>query len=80
VDLWRRDGWIDLALALVEADHGPEVAQRIARELLVFARRPGGQSQPRHPPGASGRAPGLAGRPAELRGVDLAVRRHNAGE
>ncbi len=36
---------IDLALALVEADHGAELAQRIARELLVFLRRPGGQSQ-----------------------------------
>ena len=36
---------IDLALALVEADHGSEVAQRIARELVVFLRRPGGQSQ-----------------------------------
>jgi transcriptional regulator GlxA family with amidase domain len=36
---------IDLALALVEADHGVEVAQRIARELVVFLRRPGGRSQ-----------------------------------
>jgi transcriptional regulator GlxA family with amidase domain len=36
---------IDLALALVEADHGAEVAQLIARELVVFLRRPGGQSQ-----------------------------------
>lgn len=36
---------IDLALAIVESDHGPELAQRIARELVVFVRRPGGQSQ-----------------------------------
>lgn len=36
---------IDLALALIEADHGADVAQRIARELVVFLRRPGGQSQ-----------------------------------
>jgi transcriptional regulator GlxA family with amidase domain len=36
---------IDLALALVEADHGVEVAQDVARELVVFLRRPGGQSQ-----------------------------------
>ncbi|WP_214404050.1 GlxA family transcriptional regulator [Pseudonocardia lacus] len=36
---------IDLALALVEADHGVDVAQDIARELVVFLRRPGGQSQ-----------------------------------
>ncbi|MEM6929379.1 MAG: helix-turn-helix domain-containing protein [Myxococcota bacterium] len=36
---------IDLALALVEADHGREVALAVARELVVFLRRPGGQSQ-----------------------------------
>ncbi|WP_232661401.1 GlxA family transcriptional regulator [Pseudonocardia sp. TRM90224] len=36
---------IDLALALIEVDHGPEVAQDVARELVVFLRRPGGQSQ-----------------------------------
>lgn len=36
---------IDLALALVESDHGVELAQRIARDMLVFLRRPGGQSQ-----------------------------------
>jgi len=36
---------IDLSLALVEADHDAEVAQQIARHLVVFLRRPGGQSQ-----------------------------------
>lgn len=36
---------IDLALALVEADHGAHVAAAIARELVVFLKRPGGQSQ-----------------------------------
>lgn len=36
---------IDLALALVESDHGPEIAQQVARDLVVFMRRPGGQSQ-----------------------------------
>lgn len=36
---------IDLALALVEADHGVDAAQRIARALVVYLRRPGGQSQ-----------------------------------
>jgi transcriptional regulator GlxA family with amidase domain len=36
---------VDLALALVEADHGVDVAQYMARELVVFLRRPGGQSQ-----------------------------------
>lgn len=36
---------IDLALALVEADCGREVAMEVARELVVFLKRPGGQSQ-----------------------------------
>ena len=36
---------IDLALALIEADHGVELARRVARELVVYHRRPGGQSQ-----------------------------------
>ncbi|MEV0761033.1 GlxA family transcriptional regulator [Nocardia sp. NPDC050435] len=36
---------IDLALALVEEDEGPEVARQLAKYLVVFLRRPGGQSQ-----------------------------------
>jgi transcriptional regulator GlxA family with amidase domain len=36
---------IDLALALVEADHGPELARQVARFMVVFMQRPGGQSQ-----------------------------------
>jgi transcriptional regulator GlxA family with amidase domain len=36
---------MDLALAMVEEDHGAEVAQVIARHLVMFVRRPGGQSQ-----------------------------------
>ena len=36
---------IDLALALVEKDHGEEMARGVARSLLVFLQRPGGQSQ-----------------------------------
>lgn len=36
---------IDLALALVEADHGPDLARAIARNLVVYMQRPGGQSQ-----------------------------------
>lgn len=36
---------IDMALALLEADLGREVANTIARHLVVFAKRPGGQSQ-----------------------------------
>ena len=36
---------MDLALALVEADLGPQAALRVARELVLFLRRPGTQSQ-----------------------------------
>jgi transcriptional regulator GlxA family with amidase domain len=36
---------IDLALALGEQDFGPAVARTVARWLLVFLRRGGGQSQ-----------------------------------
>lgn len=36
---------IDLALALVEDDHGAAVARRIARQLVVFVQRTGGQAQ-----------------------------------
>lgn len=36
---------IDLALALVEEEHGREVALDIARHLVVFLRRPGNQAQ-----------------------------------
>lgn len=36
---------IDLCLSLVEADHGPKLALSIARNLVFFLRRPGGQTQ-----------------------------------
>lgn len=36
---------IDLALALVEDDHGPELVREVARSLVVFLKRAGGQSQ-----------------------------------
>ncbi|MEV6102933.1 GlxA family transcriptional regulator [Nocardia sp. NPDC051981] len=36
---------IDMALALVEHDHGPDTARAVARELVVYLQRPGGQSQ-----------------------------------
>lgn len=36
---------IDLALSLVEEDLGHEVTLRIAQELVLFVRRPGGQAQ-----------------------------------
>lgn len=36
---------VDLALALVEQDHGPALALSIARMLVVYLKRPGGQLQ-----------------------------------
>jgi transcriptional regulator GlxA family with amidase domain len=53
--IWVRDGafWtsagitagIDLALALVADDLGSTVSRRVARQLVVYAQRPGGQTQ-----------------------------------
>jgi transcriptional regulator GlxA family with amidase domain len=36
---------MDLALALVAEDHGRKLALEVARQLVVFLQRPGGQSQ-----------------------------------
>jgi transcriptional regulator GlxA family with amidase domain len=36
---------IDLALALVEEDHGPDLTRAVARMLVVYMQRSGGQSQ-----------------------------------
>jgi transcriptional regulator GlxA family with amidase domain len=47
-DVWTSAGisaGIDLALALIEDDLGPEVARWTAQQLVVHRRRPGGQSQ-----------------------------------
>lgn len=47
-NIWTSAGvtaGIDLALAMVEADCGASIAQLVARHLVVYLRRPGGQSQ-----------------------------------
>ncbi len=47
-DRWTSAGvtaGIDLFLALVEDDHGADLAHQVAGWLVVFVRRPGGQSQ-----------------------------------
>jgi len=47
-DVWTSAGitaGIDLALALIAQDHGEDLARATAQELVVFHRRPGGQSQ-----------------------------------
>jgi len=36
---------MDLALGFVEEDYGSEMALKVARDLVLFLRRPGGQSQ-----------------------------------
>lgn len=36
---------IDLSLALIADDFGEEIAKRVAQDLVVYQRRPGGQSQ-----------------------------------
>ena len=53
--IWTRDGdvWtsagitagIDLALAMIGADLGEDIAKRTAQQLVVYHRRPSGQSQ-----------------------------------
>jgi transcriptional regulator GlxA family with amidase domain len=46
--LWTSAGvtaGIDLALRLIEVDNGRDVALSVARRLVVFLKRPGGQSQ-----------------------------------
>lgn len=47
-DIWTSAGvtaGIDLALALIEQDYGHKVAIATARQLVMFIKRPGGQSQ-----------------------------------
>jgi transcriptional regulator GlxA family with amidase domain len=46
--LWSAGGvtaGIDMALAMVEEDHGFDLALKVAQNLVVFLKRPGGQSQ-----------------------------------
>ncbi len=49
---------IDLALALVEEDHGPRLALSVARELVVYLKRSGGQRQFSERLGFQTRTPG----------------------
>jgi transcriptional regulator GlxA family with amidase domain len=47
-NIWSSAGitaGIDMALAMVAADFGDEIAQRTARKLVLYRRRSGGQSQ-----------------------------------
>ena len=68
---------IDLALALIEEDMGAQAALTVARELVMYLKRPGGQAQYSEPLRAQSRAPDgyaelvawIAGHPA----ADLSV-------
>jgi transcriptional regulator GlxA family with amidase domain len=47
-NIWTSAGvtaGIDMALAMIERDRGPTGALKVAQELVMFRRRPGGQSQ-----------------------------------
>ncbi|WP_034991061.1 GlxA family transcriptional regulator [Beijerinckia mobilis] len=47
-NIWTSAGMsaaIDLTLALIEEDHGTALSRAVARNLVVYHRRPGGQSQ-----------------------------------
>lgn len=47
---------IDLALALIEEDHGPALAMAVARQMVVYMKRSGGQLQYSEPLQAQTRA------------------------
>jgi transcriptional regulator GlxA family with amidase domain len=57
---------IDLCLHLIRREHGADVANRVARELVVPAHRSGGQAQYSRVPIADDRRPGADGLPALL--------------
>jgi len=62
---------IDLALALVEADHGHDTAMAVARRLVLFLRRSGNQAQ-------FSEAPRLREEAPRLQDVSAFVRAHLA--
>jgi transcriptional regulator GlxA family with amidase domain len=65
---------IDLALALVEEDYGSDLARKVARSLVVYMQRAGGQSQ------YSASLAGPAPRSSALREIVDAVKADPAGE
>lgn len=77
--LWTSAGvttGIDMALAMVEEDHGRPLADRIAARLVLYARRPGFQSQFSDALVAQAEegdplAPAIAWARAHLRGLDV---------
>ncbi len=81
-EVWSSAGvtaGIDLTLALVEHDHDTQVAQRIAQHLVMFLRRPGGQSQFAAPTWIRQAPPGPIRRAQELV-IDDPGADHRVGE
>jgi transcriptional regulator GlxA family with amidase domain len=75
---------IDMALAIVEADHGRALADRIAARLVLYVRRPGFQSQWSEALVAQSTAsdplgPAIAWARANLARVDVDSLAHRAG-
>lgn len=70
-DVWTSAGvtaGMDLALALIEADHDADLARQVARWLVMYLRRPGGQTQ-FSPPPATTTAPATGSIAAVVRWV-----------
>jgi transcriptional regulator GlxA family with amidase domain len=67
---------VDLALALIEEDYGPRVALAVARELVVFLKRSGGQKQYSEPLEFQLTQP-IASRPGVMDGRTHARRFHS---
>jgi len=65
---------MDLALALVEEDMGSDVAMEVARRLVLFARRPGGQAQ------FSVQLAAQAAGPGPLRDLQASIAEHPAAD
>ncbi|KJL40394.1 MULTISPECIES: GlxA family transcriptional regulator [Microbacterium] len=63
---------IDLALALVEDDHGADVSRQVAQLLLVYLQRSGGQSQYSVPLRARAQAASIVRRATDLVDADPA--------
>ncbi|MET0577023.1 MAG: helix-turn-helix domain-containing protein [Ilumatobacteraceae bacterium] len=81
-EVWSSAGvtaGIDLTLALVEHDHSTRIAQTIARHLVMFLRRPGGQSQFAAPTWIRQASPGPIRRAQELV-IDDPGADHRVGE
>jgi transcriptional regulator GlxA family with amidase domain len=90
-DIWTSAGitaGMDLALALVEDDHGADLAREVARWMVMFVQRPGGQTQfsshlalpPAHRPDLRAVLDAIAADPAADHSVAAVARRSGLSE